>query len=60
MEAAISDTGIVENVRLVKSCAPDLDTAAMDAVRRWTFEPAKMDGKPVAVLFNLTVNFKLK
>ncbi|MGZ8710365.1 MAG: energy transducer TonB [Thermoanaerobaculia bacterium] len=60
VEAAISDKGVVENVRLVKICAPDLDTAAMDAVRQWTFEPAKMDGKPVAVIFNLTVNFKLK
>ena len=42
------------------SLAPDLDTAAMDAVKQWTFEPATQGGKPVPVIFNLTINFTLK
>ena len=37
-----------------------MDMAALDAVRQWTFKPAVQDGKPVASLFNLTINFKLK
>lgn len=60
LEAAISATGAVEGVRLLKSCAPDLDMAAVEAVRLWKFEPGKRDGEAIPVLFNLTINFKLK
>jgi len=28
-------------------------------VRRWKFKPGTLNGQPVDVLFNLTVNFKL-
>lgn len=60
LEAAISDTGNVENVGVIKSVAPGLDMAAAAAVREWKFRPATRNGKPVPVLFNLTINFKLK
>lgn len=59
VEAELSETGSVGDVRLLKSVAPDLDQSAMDAVRQWTFAPAMRDGKPIAVLFNLTINFAL-
>jgi len=32
--------------------------AAMEGVRDWRFEPARLDGKPVPVYYSLTVNFK--
>lgn len=60
LEAAISETGTVEQVGVIKSVAPGLDMAAAAAVREWKFRPATRDGKPVPVLFNLTINFKLK
>ena len=37
-----------------------LTEAAITAVRRWKFEPATLNGKPVAVYFNLTVTFELQ
>lgn len=36
-----------------------LDKAAVDAVKQWTFTPAKMKGKPVAVWVVIPVKFKL-
>ena len=30
-----------------------------EAVRHWRFEPAKMNGRPVAVQINVEVNFRL-
>ena len=60
VEAALSEAGAVENVGILKSLAPGMDMAALDAVRQWKFKPAVQDGKPVASLFNLTINFKLK
>ncbi len=37
-----------------------LDQAAVDAIKKWRFEPATLHGKPVAVYYNLTVNFRLQ
>ena len=39
---------------------PPLDQAAVDAVKRWKFKPATLNGKPVDVYYNLTVNFRLQ
>lgn len=60
LQAVISKTGAVEEVRLRKSCAPELDAAAMEALRQWKFAPATRNGEPVDVIFHLTINFKLK
>lgn len=59
LEIAVSETGTVEHVSVLKSLAAGLDMAAADAVRKWTFKPAMKDGKPVPALFNLTISFKL-
>ena len=37
---------------------PAMKYVALDSLREWRFEPAKLDGKPVAVYYVLTVNFK--
>jgi TonB family protein len=39
---------------------PALEYAALDSVRQWRFEPAKLDGKPVAVSYVITVNFEVR
>ena len=32
---------------------------AARAISQWMFKPALLDGKPVPVVFNITVNFRL-
>ncbi|HVR44418.1 MAG TPA: energy transducer TonB [Thermoanaerobaculia bacterium] len=59
LEAIINEAGAVENVRVLKGLPFGLDQAALEAVRQWTFSPGTADGKPVSVVFNLTVNFRL-
>jgi TonB family protein len=59
LDATIDEQGDVANVRVVRS-VPMLDQAAMDAVREWKFQPALLNGKPVAVIVTMTVNFTLK
>jgi TonB family protein len=59
LESVIDKNGIVRNVELKRANpAVTLSFAAMEALRRWTFQPATIDGKPVDVRFNLTINFK--
>lgn len=60
LEAIIDRTGHVSNVEVLKPLPFGLDQAAVDAVRQWTFRPATLNGDPVDVIFNLTINFRLK
>ena len=60
VEAIIDKDGEVTNVKILKGLPMGLDTAAADAVKRWKFKPATLNGKPVAVIYNLTVNFRLQ
>jgi TonB family protein len=46
VEADVAATGAVVNVRVVRS-APPFDGPARDAVRQWTFRPARIAGNPV-------------
>jgi TonB family protein len=57
LEAVIDEHGNVTGVRVVKGMPMGLEQAAIEAVSRWKFQPATLDGRPVAVYFNLTVNF---
>lgn len=59
VETTIDTNGVVRNVVVLKDLPYGLGDAAVAAVKQWTFEPGMLQGKPVDVIFNLTVNFKL-
>jgi|KBSMisStandDraft_5_1062788.scaffolds.fasta_scaffold129791_2 protein TonB len=59
LEAVLNAQGGVESVRVLRS-VPTLDEAAMDAVQRWRYTPALLNGQPVPVVMTVTVNFKLQ
>jgi len=54
------EKGNVEAVRVLRSVDPLLDQAAIDAVKKWKYEPFIKDGKPRKIVFTVTVRFKLK
>ena len=47
------------DIRVVRALGLGLDEEAIKAVKKWTFEPARKDGQPVAVQINVQVNFHL-
>jgi protein TonB len=59
VEAIINKDGTVEQVHVIKGLPMGLSEKAADAVKGWKFKPGTMSGQPVAVIFDLTVNFKL-
>jgi len=59
VECVIDKNGIVQNVQVLKALPFGLDQAAVEAVKKWKFRPGTLNGQPVDVIFNLTVNFKL-
>ncbi len=59
VECIIDKSGNVTNVQVLKPLPFGLDQAAAEAVKKWKFRPGTLNGTPVDVIFNLTVNFKL-
>jgi protein TonB len=51
--------GLPHNVRVQRSLGMGLDEKAIAAVSTWRFQPATLDGKPVAVEVNVQVSFRL-
>ena len=58
MEIVVDREGHVTDVRVLKPLPMGLDGAAEEAVRHWEFRPGTLNGKPVPVIFNVTVRFK--
>ncbi len=58
LEAMISKQGTIEDLRLLAG-HPMLASAAIDAVRQWRYRPYILNGEPVEVETQITVNFAL-
>jgi TonB family protein len=60
VSALISKTGEPENLQVVSPYADaHLAQAALDAVQQWRYQPALLNGEPVEVLTQITVDFRL-
>ncbi len=62
VRAEIGRDGEVHDAQVALAQPPGIgfEQAAMDAVRAWKFRPATLEGRPVAVLYHLTVRFRLR
>lgn len=58
IEGVVGVQGHIEDARVV-SGNPVLGAAALDAVRQWTYEPARANGQYVSSPVRVTVNFTL-
>jgi TonB family protein len=60
LEATTDKYGRVQEDVKVLNSVPELDQAAIDAVKQWVYEPMVIDGKPYGVTFTSTFRFSLK
>jgi periplasmic protein TonB len=58
LQAEISKDGSIQNLRLI-SGHPMLAPAAIEAVKQWKYKPYYLNGEPVEVETQITVNFSL-
>jgi periplasmic protein TonB len=58
LEAVITAEGRVADVRVANS-APLLDDAAVAAIRKWQYEPAQLNQRPVAMPVTINVAFSM-
>jgi protein TonB len=59
VEAIIDQNGNVNNAKVLKPLPMGLAESAVNAVRQWKFKPGTLNGRPVPVIFDLTVVFSL-
>lgn len=59
LEAVIDTDGLPVNLKILRSI-PELDQAAINAVRQWRYTPTLLNGVPVAVVMTVTVHFTLQ
>ena len=58
LEAVIAKDGSIENLHVI-SGHPMLSWAAVEAVKQWRYRPYTLNGQPVEVETQITVNFRL-
>ncbi len=60
IEAIIGVDGLVTSARVLSAQVhPDFGNAALQAVRQWEFTPTLLNGSPVEVVMNVSVEFTL-
>jgi TonB family protein len=60
MQAIISKEGLVNDLKTSGSPDEGLARAAMEAVWKWRYRPALLDGEPIEVITTIDVNYSLK
>jgi TonB family protein len=60
LEGVISQNGDFIDVTVVDAVAPEIAKAALDAVARYKFQPATLDGKPIALLARVAIHFRVR
>jgi TonB family protein len=59
LRMVVGSDGMPRDVKVYRSLSADLDESAMNTVKKWKFAPGMKDGKPVAVLILVEIEFHL-
>ncbi len=60
VQAIINCDGEVTNIKVLQGLPLGLTESTVAAMSRWRFDPARQNGRPVMVYYNLTVSFRLQ
>jgi TonB family protein len=55
----VNTQGLAQNIAVQQSLGLGLDDRAVEAVRKWKFNPGKVNGKPAVMVAYVDVNFRL-
>lgn len=59
VEFVIDKEGVVTGARVLESNNPGFNEAALEAVRKWKFKPARTEGKPVEAKMRQLIEFQM-
>jgi len=58
LKVLVGKDGLVRDVKVIRG-VDGLNEAAVDAVKKWTFKPARSNNKPVSVWIEIPIRFQL-
>ena len=58
LEGVIGTDGVWDNLGVVDPAHPDLESAAIEAVRQWTYSSTRLNGVPIPLLMRVRVEFR--
>jgi beta-lactamase regulating signal transducer with metallopeptidase domain len=58
LEGRIGTDGFLKDLRVMAPADPDLALAATEAVGQWQYSQTRLDGVPIEVRLNISVNFR--
>jgi TonB family protein len=59
LQLVVGTDGLPSDIKVDRGLTPELEKAAIDAVKKWKFTPANKDGHPVPVQIKVEVSFNL-
>jgi TonB family protein len=59
LQIIVDEKGNPRDIKIIRPLGLGLDQKAIEAVEKWKFAPGKKDGKPVPVIAQIEVNFRL-
>ena len=59
LDVTISKEGVPEDIQVISSPSDDLTQSAIEAVRQWRYSTTLLNGRPVAVIAEVHVNYTL-
>jgi TonB family protein len=59
LSVTVGPEGTVTACKVIRASHPQFGPAAEQAVRRWKFKPATLNGRPVEATFNVPVSFQI-
>jgi TonB family protein len=59
LSVVVSAEGLATDIKVVESLDKGLDGKAIEAVRKWKFEPGLKNGQPVPVMATIEIHFRL-
>jgi len=60
LKLVVSTEGVAKDIEVVRGLDSGLDQKAIDALSKWTFQPAAKDGKAVPVFATIEIHFRLQ
>jgi TonB family protein len=60
LQLLIDATGQIQDIKVLSSPDPRLSESALAAAKQWNFEPARLNGKPVAAFVTISVRYALR
>ena len=59
IQGIVASDGTLIDAKVLESLNPDASKSALDSISKYQFQPGTLEGKPIATLIRINVEFKI-